>query len=1151
MTATTIASLLDITPRYLRSTNLERDFLDPRALDNYVLTGHARECLARISSGLRNGSTQRAWRITGNYGSGKSSFALFLARWFAGQAAALSRTLNVDVKYDHFALENPPAYLPLLVTGAREPLSKAILRSLGRLLNEQYVRGARSVLHNRITMTAEQDCPSEESVVTLLLEASEKLQKDEKCAGLLLLLDELGKFLEFAAHSPQSQDVYLLQRLAEAACKPGRSGSLFIVGVLHQGFDTYAENLDLATQREWEKVAGRFEELIFRQPILQVSELIAAALRVNTTQLPSYARQEARAGWEVTFDLGWMGPGASKKPYLDLAARLYPLHGTVIPAIVRAFTRFGQNERSLFGFLFSEEPYGLASHVQTRLEPGRLYRLPQLYDYFRSAFGYRLSLQSYRSHWTQIDGVVERFATSSPLHLDVIKTVGLLNVLDHPQLLPTTGALEAALAGAGGHTVDEVRGAIEQLHKRKALFRRGSAAGYTLWPHTSVDLEMAYERAGEALGGTTAVGVHLNGFLEVRGLVARRHYIETGNLRHFAVRYVSVDRMMDALTETTLVDGVVLVALCETTADIERAEKVARSAEFRGRSDVMVAIPTEPLSQQSKLVDAVRRWDWVSLNTPELNGDRYASEEVSRQRRYVRQRLETRLQNVLGLRSLTGSQALRWYAGGETKEIANGRQLLEHLSDLCDRIYCLAPRVKNELLNRHSLSSAAARARMLLIGRLFERSQDAYLGMDPGKKPPEMSMYLSVLQRGRLHVKNGNRFQLQIPPRDQDELHFGPCLEALRRHLEANEDHRVKASQLLWLLGRPPFGVRSGLAPLILALYAAMNVQNLAFYEDGTFLREISEQAFTRLIKNPDSFEVQLCRIAGIRADVFEAFLQVLGLPHSCSDTEPLVLDVVRPLCEFVAGLPEYCRFTKRLSKQALQVREVILQAKDPVQLLFQDLPMACSFDPFGLAGDEALDRAHQFAKLLKGCLDELRLAFDRLLERMQARIREEFDLTGPFTRIREGLAGRAAALALHATEPRLKAFCLRLADKGLSEPLWLESFGSLLASQPPARWRDPNEDDYSRELHELAQRMSNLEAISFGRAQQPGSAEAFKIVLTRDDGTEVQEVVFVDQARLAEVEDLAQRLRALMDRNRTVGLAALSRATWAVLAEK
>src|SRR5205814_3555925 len=107
-----------------------------------------------------------------------------------------------------------------------------------------------------------------------------RLMKDEKAGGLLSLLDELGKFLEYAAFHPQQQDIFLLQKLGEAAAASGDK-PLFLVGLLHQGFDAYADNLDQATQHEWEKIAGRFQEVLFNQPLAQIMQLIAAAIRVR------------------------------------------------------------------------------------------------------------------------------------------------------------------------------------------------------------------------------------------------------------------------------------------------------------------------------------------------------------------------------------------------------------------------------------------------------------------------------------------------------------------------------------------------------------------------------------------------------------------------------------------------------------------------------------------------------------------------------------------------------------------------------------------------------------------------------------------------------------------------------------------------------
>ena len=55
-------------------------FIRENALDGYVLTVTARETLRRVIAALDHESTSKAWTLTGPYGSGKSAFALFIAK---------------------------------------------------------------------------------------------------------------------------------------------------------------------------------------------------------------------------------------------------------------------------------------------------------------------------------------------------------------------------------------------------------------------------------------------------------------------------------------------------------------------------------------------------------------------------------------------------------------------------------------------------------------------------------------------------------------------------------------------------------------------------------------------------------------------------------------------------------------------------------------------------------------------------------------------------------------------------------------------------------------------------------------------------------------------------------------------------------------
>ena len=79
-------SLLNIHPRHMRSVHLEGDFADTTSSLGFVLTPVAADALSRISSAFRSDSTQRAFRISGDYGSGKSAFGLALARISASVA---------------------------------------------------------------------------------------------------------------------------------------------------------------------------------------------------------------------------------------------------------------------------------------------------------------------------------------------------------------------------------------------------------------------------------------------------------------------------------------------------------------------------------------------------------------------------------------------------------------------------------------------------------------------------------------------------------------------------------------------------------------------------------------------------------------------------------------------------------------------------------------------------------------------------------------------------------------------------------------------------------------------------------------------------------------------------------------------------------
>ncbi len=77
-------------------------------------------------------------------------------------------------------------------------------------------------------------------------------------------------------------------------------------------------------------------------------------------------------------------------------------------------------------------------------------------------------------------------------------------------------------------------------------------------------------------------------------------------------------------------------------------------------------------------------------------------------------------------------------------------------------------------------------------------------------------------------------------------------------------------------------------------------------------LRELDGETMLLLTKAPERFDVQFCKIQGVRADLFDKLVALLQIDRS-KDREVELLDVVKHLCVFVAELPPYVRNTKKL----------------------------------------------------------------------------------------------------------------------------------------------------------------------------------------------------------------------------------------------
>ena len=312
--------------RFYRSVHLEWDFDDPAALEDFVVTAPIAAAFGRVLEGLRPRSGRRAWRLTGDYGSGKSSFALVLAHLLRAPDMPGLASVRAGVRAE--PLHDGARLLPVLVTGSRTSIAPAVADAVLRATRHLAERDGESV--GEISRLASMvDKGGDGRSLLELLGHLNDAAKGAGYSGTVLILDELGKFLEYAALHPDEEDVYLLQRLAEAATRSADS-PFVVVALLHQGFHAYAERLPAQTRHEWDKIAGRLEEIVFDMPLEHTSALVSGALNVQVDSLPPVVSSQARRLAAAAAGTGWYGAAAAGElPFSP--AELYPLHPALLP----------------------------------------------------------------------------------------------------------------------------------------------------------------------------------------------------------------------------------------------------------------------------------------------------------------------------------------------------------------------------------------------------------------------------------------------------------------------------------------------------------------------------------------------------------------------------------------------------------------------------------------------------------------------------------------------------------------------------------------------------------------------------------------------------------------------------------------------------
>lgn len=266
----------------------------------------------------------------------------------------------------------------------------------------------------------------------------------------------------------------------------------------------------------------------------------------------------------------------------------------------------------------------------------------------------------------------------------------------------------------------------------------------------------------------------------------------------------------------------------------------------------------------------------------------------------------------------------------------------------------------------------------------------------PGKpelgleKKGDLEIYRDLLGETGLHHKGPNGYDLRLTKYDPCKL--GGVWEEIDSFLEGTEDKRKNAEELFDTLSGTPCSVSREIAPVLFAAYFLENTLEVALYLDGCYEPEPGAAFFSMLSHRPSLIEMRRFSVTGARLEVCKRIAGASGVTLKGRSS---IVPAVGPLYRSLEQLPGYSRsgkgyygysmVTRTVSPRCIALRNALMRARDPHELLFSELPEALGLSP--VETNSTKDDIDLLFVRLKETLDELADSYQKLLDRVKDEI--------------------------------------------------------------------------------------------------------------------------------------------------------------------
>ena len=863
--------ILDINKNFQYSVNIEYDLHNEEKIKEYIPTSDVCDVLKLYVKSILGYEKNRATLLVGPYGKGKSFLILSLLRIVCFEPNKNTNTLIDKIKkideelyrYIKEVQDKKIKLLPIIIDSNYYNIEQAFLLALNESLkvfdlgeiipntifdvclelikkwekNEEVEQAALAKclkqtgtplkslkeelekynkeayykfekLYNCLTPGLEFNPMINSDIVKTYSDINNQIKEKGYC-GMFIVYDEFSKTLE-SRNNYLAHDLKVIQDFAEKSSRSTNDEQMHLCCITHKAFDLYYKEDGTSDLSDaFRTVSGRFKEVRFNRSLDQNYQIISFTLNKKNPAYDIACEKYIKKNEDFYKEI-------SDSSFFDaedeklLFKNCFPFNPLAVYSLIRLSELIAQNERTMFTLISDTDEYSFNSFINNN--SNGLYNTCNLYDYFSQLL--QNEGEELKGIWYKCETACKKVINKDKKEL--LKSLAIIEMLnDYSKLSPT----EEMLSLMTNNSIDVVKKNIAEMIDDRIIKKSlgnnyiDFAYSYTKEIDEAVERYIAAKRNGEKES-------KILGDISFDNYVIPRKYNANYKMTRF-YKTIFLDEKeflnlssFEILYEENCCDGLV-VKLINKKSSIK---SILNHFEEMGRSkNVVVIVPSENtdiiVKEALKLKALISIRENHEIDDNIINQTELMIAEKTRE-------LNTVINNIYNEGAVT-------YLSD-----SNEANLLNIVTDLCEKNYSKTPIVNNEMLNKNCVTTAYQKPRNTIINMLLNREE----GFDIfSASSPEMTVYNSFFTNGKLNADSSKIVSLI-----KEEL--------LKKYKEKKSLYTT-----INKLSHEPYGIRKGVLPVYLALAIANMDDNIILYYENAEI-DIDAINIDKVCQNPKQY---------------------------------------------------------------------------------------------------------------------------------------------------------------------------------------------------------------------------------------------------------------------------------------------------------